>query len=118
MCKELATRNVGGEFYTHCALKVLLLLCPVYMSGFDFPTACDELVRRMIAKLPRLTRLCLNEWTGISEANVSDVIRNCLKLRELRLVGVPVGDGHAVVTRPSTGRDSWRVVVPLLCRAD
>ena len=152
---DLATRSVrpGGmerredpcEFPTHSALEVLSLfdhsMYPSQIPSFlppglrglyeapDFPTACDELVRRVLTKLPSLTRLCLNGWFGISEANVSAVIQACPKLTELRLENPPdppelrlegerVGDGHHVVTRPSDHvvwrpsdyLDSWKLV--------
>jgi hypothetical protein len=154
LCYDLATRSVrpGGmerredlcEFPTHSALEVLSLfddsIYPSQITSWlpvglreipapDFPTACDELVRRVLTKLPSLTRLCLNGWFGISEANVSAVIQACPKLTELRLEnptdppelrleGERVGDGHHVVTRPSDHvvwrpsdyLDSWKLV--------
>ena len=138
LCEDLAARSVqrGGmfwedlcEFPTHSALEVLSLDADERYPTPDFPIACDELVRRVLTKLPSLTRLCLNGWFGISEANVSAVIQACPKLTELRLENPPdppelrlegerVGDGHHVVTRPSDHVvwrpsdywDSWKLV--------
>ena len=71
----------------------------------------DELARRVLTEMPSLTRICLNEWTDITEASVRAVFRICPRLRELRPKNMPVGDAYAVVTRPSNfALSSWQVV--------
>lgn len=109
--EELTYRTfVDDYFSTHCALEALSLECTrgIERHAPFHAEACAALVRYLLVKLPNLKLLCLNQWTGISEANVSAVLRACPKLEELRLVGVTAGDGHGVVTRPE-GVSSWRV---------
>ena len=82
-------RSLREDFPKHSALEVLSLDCGL-LSRFpdiclaDFPTAFDELVRRVLTKLPSLTRLFLKDWSDISKASESAVFRACPKLTELR----------------------------------
>ena len=123
--EELTNRNFINDYFPkHYALEALSLECTRGIERhIPFHTvACDTLARVLLVKLQNLKLLCLNEWTGISEANVSAIPQACPKLEELRLVGVAVGDGQGVATRPEgvvtrpegmvtrpEGVSSWRV---------
>ena len=104
MCRDLATSTFGGALDTHRALETLSLdfgSSHEYERnrGFDVQAAGNELARCVLTRLPNLKRLCLNRWSGISEANVDTIVHACPNLVELRLAGVPVGGAHAIVTR-------------------